>query len=183
MRIITGKLKNRAIPIPETGQVRPTSDRTKEGMFSVINARRYFENTRVLDLFAGSGNLGFEAISRGANHCTFVDNNQIHVKQINKISDTFGVSSAVKSFTMDIENFLEGSHGQFDFIFADPPYDFHAMTDLPKIILSNEWLHEDGWFILEHDKRHSFTEHEYCVFSKPYGRTIVSIFTFDEDII
>ncbi|WP_372903082.1 RsmD family RNA methyltransferase, partial [Rhodohalobacter sp.] len=66
MRVITGKLKGRKIPVPNTDLLRPTSDRTKEGIFSVIAARTYLDNTRVLDLFAGSGNLGFEAISRGA---------------------------------------------------------------------------------------------------------------------
>jgi 16S rRNA (guanine966-N2)-methyltransferase len=68
MRIITGKLKGRKIPIPDTGELRPTSDRTKEGIFGVIAARWFFDGCHVLDLFAGSGNLGFEAISRGVDH-------------------------------------------------------------------------------------------------------------------
>ena len=82
---------------------------------------------------------------------------------------------------MDIELFLEKVYGQFDFIFADPPYDYYKMAEMIDIIMDidHNWLNEDGWFILEHDKRHNFTDHPHNVFSKPYGRTIVSIFKRD----
>ncbi len=176
MRIITGKLKGRTIPVPKTGQLRPTSDRTKEGLFSVIDARTYFDNTRTLDLFAGSGNLGFEAISRGAGHCLFIDSEISHIKQIEKTAKTFGVEKQVQVIAMPVEIFLEKNYGTFDFIFADPPYEYYKMEEMIHTIMNNNWLNEDGWFILEHDKRHDFSSHEYCVFSKPYGRTIVSIF-------
>ena len=92
MRIITGTLKGRKLKAPSSGEVRPTSDRTKEGMFSVIAARRYFDDLDVLDLFGGSGNLGFEAISRGARHVTFVDSNRASIKIIEETALLFGVS-------------------------------------------------------------------------------------------
>lgn len=177
MRIITGKLKGRTVPIPKTDQLRPTSDRTKEGMFSVIAARRYFDDTEILDLFAGSGNLGFEAISRGSHHVTFVDNNSDHINHINKLAETFSVSDQISTVVSDIERYLEKCTKKFDIIFADPPYDYHYMEQMVEIILSNNWLNSDGWFILEHDKRHDFRNHKNCVFSKPYGRTVVAIFT------
>lgn len=176
MRIITGKLKGRSIPIPDTGELRPTSDRTKEGIFSIIAARRYFEDTVVLDLFGGSGNLGFEAISRGSKHVTFVDSNPAHTAHINKLADTFGIAGQVHTITKETETYLDGPQSSFDFIFADPPYDYFNMIPMISTILDGNWLHSDGWFILEHDKRHDFSGHERCVFSKPYGRTIVSIF-------
>src|SRR5690625_7469288 len=91
MRIITGKLKGRKIPVPETGELRPTSDRAKEALFSVIDGRRYFDGTHVLALFAGSGNLGFEAISRGSDQVLFVDSKNEHLRQMAKLSRTFGV--------------------------------------------------------------------------------------------
>jgi len=177
MRIITGKLKGRNIPIPKTDQLRPTSDRTKEGMFSVIAARRYFDDTEILDLFAGSGNLGFEAISRGSRHVTFVDNISQHIDHINKLAETFDVSDQVTTVVSDIESFLGNRSKKYDLIFADPPYDYFHMEQMVEIILSNNWLNSDGWFILEHDKRHDFRDHKNCVFSKPYGRTVVAIFT------
>lgn len=176
MRIITGKLKGRSIPVPKSGLLRPTSDRTKEGLFSVIDARVYFDNTRVLDLFAGSGNLGFEAISRGSEFCLFVDDEPLHIRQIEKTAKNFGVDSQIGTLISEVEIFLQQKHGTFDFVFADPPYDYYKMEEMIDLIVSENWLNEDGWFILEHDKRHDFSSHENCVFSKPYGRTIVSIF-------
>lgn len=79
MRIITGFLKGRKIPMPQTEGVRPTSDRAKEGLFSALQARTSFTGASVLDLFAGSGNLGFEALSRGAASVIFVEQNKVCV--------------------------------------------------------------------------------------------------------
>ncbi len=177
MRIITGKLKGRSIPIPKTDKVRPTSDRTKEGIFSVIAARRYFDNLHILDLFAGSGNLGIEAISRGAVHCTFVDDEPEHISQIQKTASSLGIENSVKTLKMDTQEFLEKKNGRFDLVFADPPYDYYAMNELPKMILQKNILADGGWLILEHDKHNDFTENPNCVFSKAYGRTIATIFT------
>jgi 16S rRNA (guanine966-N2)-methyltransferase len=176
MRIITGTLKGRKIDTPESGVIRPTSDRTKEGMFNVIAARRYFDDLRVLDLFAGSGNLGFEAISRGVKSVTFIDDNRPSVKGIDATAVRFGVATQVNAICMDISRFIQGPSQPYDLIFADPPYDYPEMHELIERVLSGGWLAEGGWFLLEHDKRHNFNAHPHVVFSKPYGRTIVTIF-------
>lgn len=181
MRIITGKFKGRKLTIPKSDRVRPTSDRTKEGIFSVIAARRYFQNLRVLDLFAGSGNLGIEAISRGAAHCTFVDNEPVHTNHIQKTVTSFGIEKSVQILTLNIDDFLEKESSRFDLIFADPPYSYYAMQELPDKILQKNILNDKGWVILEHDKHNDFTDHPHCVFSKAYGRTIASIFTLSGD--
>jgi len=177
MRIITGLLKGRKIHIPNTLDVRPTSDRTKEGLFSTIEARRYIRGTYILDLFAGSGNLGFEAISRGAEEVTFVDCERNNIQHIKNMADKFDVSSRVKLVSTPVEDFLKISGRQYDFIFADPPYVYPRMEAVANTILDNGWLQPSGWFILEHDKHHNFSEHPKCIISKSYGRTITSIFT------
>lgn len=179
MRIITGKFKGRTIPVPKTGLLRPTSDRAKEALFSVIDARTYFDGTRILDLFAGSGSLGLEAISRGSETCFFVDVESEHTKHIEQMGRQLGVEHQIRTYTMEVETFLQTNAGQFDFIFCDPPYDYYDMEALPETILSGNWLNKDGWFILEHDKTHDFEPHENCVFSKAYGRTVVAIFKLD----
>ncbi|MEX1062641.1 MAG: 16S rRNA (guanine(966)-N(2))-methyltransferase RsmD [Balneolaceae bacterium] len=176
MRIITGKLKGRTIPVPDTGELRPTSDRTKEGLFGVIAARRFFEGCRVLDLFAGSGNLGFEAISRGADHVLFVDRNAEHLKHIEQLSREFKVDNQTATVLKPAEEFLQGTPVPSDLIFCDPPYDYVYMDDMIAIILEKEWLNTEGWFILEHDKRYDFQDHDHTFHTKAYGRTIVSIF-------
>ncbi|MCC5914727.1 MAG: 16S rRNA (guanine(966)-N(2))-methyltransferase RsmD [Balneolaceae bacterium] len=181
MRIITGKLKGRTIPVPKTGELRPTSDRAKEGIFSVIDSRTYLESTRVLDLFAGSGNLGFEAISRGASSCLFVDREKAHIDQILKTAGELDVTTQVQTLITEISELLtENKQGSFDFIFADPPYDYFAMEEMISQILEGGWLNEEGWFILEHDKRHDFSGHPNCLTSKSYGRTIAAFFTPDQ---
>lgn len=180
MRIITGSLKGRKLKAPTTGEIRPTSDRTKEGMFNVINARRYFDDLDVLDLFGGSGNLGFEAISRGARHATFVDSNRASVKMIEETAKQFDIAEQVIAIYSEVDSFLKRFAKPYDLVFADPPYDYPKMEELIELVLHGGWLAADGWFLLEHDKRHKFAEHPNCVFSKPYGRTIVTIFTLPE---
>ncbi len=177
MRIITGKLKGRRFSTPGNTDIRPTSDRTKESMFSVIEVRKHIAGSVVLDLFAGSGNLGFEAISRGADRVVFVESLAKAVDNIEKQAAAFGVQKQVHGICANVETFLRNTGQAYDLVFADPPYDYEFMADLPEIILQNGWLKDDGWFILEHDKRHHFGEHPHCVFAKPYGRTIVTIFT------
>ncbi len=176
MRIITGSLKGRRIHIPNTLDVRPTSDRTKEGLFSAIESRIYIQETRVLDLFAGSGNLGFEAISRGASNVLFVDNDRRNIRLIEKTADQFRVASQIRTVTSAVEDFLQGPAMPYDLIFSDPPYDYPLMQEMVDVILAKGWLQENGLFILEHDKRHDFSGHDRCMFSKAYGRTTVSIF-------
>jgi len=176
MRIITGKLKGRKLTAPENVTIRPTSDRAKEGLFNVIEARRFIDGCSVLDLFSGSGNLGFEAISRGAASALMVDISPVAIKHIEKTASTFGVSSQISTRVSSIENFLSKPSGKFDLIFSDPPYDHPQIPESIELILNDGWLQPDGWYILEHDVRHLFHEHPKCVFTKPYGRTIVSIF-------
>lgn len=135
----------------------------------------------VLDLFAGTGNLGLEALSRGVASVDFVEAKTDVVKRLHSTCHSFGVESQVRIHHVDVATFLEqSSQGYniqaYDFILADPPYDWSLLPELPSIILDGDLLLDDGTFILEHDKRHSFDTHPKCVRSKPYGRTIVSIF-------
>ncbi|MEX0771642.1 MAG: 16S rRNA (guanine(966)-N(2))-methyltransferase RsmD [Balneolales bacterium] len=176
MRIITGKLKGRKIHLPKKLDVRPTTDRTKESMFGLIEAHKEIKETSVLDLFGGSGNLGFEAISRGAGHVEFVEIDLAAVNHIQKTAELFKVEDRIVVSHMPVEKFIQNRDKAYDLIFADPPYDVPFIEDMVAEILNNYWLKETGWFILEHDKRHKFAEHPYCGFSKAYGRTIVSIF-------
>jgi 16S rRNA (guanine(966)-N(2))-methyltransferase RsmD len=176
MRIITGKLKGRHFNIPKGLDVRPTTDRTKESIFNLIEARVFMEGTIILDLFAGSGNLGFEAISRGAKHVTSVEQDPQNVKLIEKTAEQFEIANQMRVVCSDAIRYLNGMATPHHFIFCDPPYDFPLMDELIDQILGDNWLTEEGWFFLEHDKYKDFTDHPNCTFSKAYGRTIVSIF-------
>ena len=81
---------------------------------------------------------------------------------------------------MSADAYLARPASAFDVIFADPPYDLEAMPEMIDIVMDNGWLNKNSWFVLEHDKRHNFAKHPLCVFTKAYGRTIVSMFTHAE---
>lgn len=176
MRIITGKLKGRHFNIPKSLDVRPTTDRTKESIFNLIEARVFMEGTIILDLFAGSGNLGFEAISRGAKYVTAVEMDSQNVKQIEKTAKQFEIDNQMRIVCADVQKYLNGMPIPHHFIFCDPPYDYPFLDEMIEQVLSQNWLTDEGWFFLEHDKYKDFNDHPNCTFSKAYGRTIVSIF-------
>lgn len=176
MRIITGTLKSRKIILPKDVETRPTTDRTKESMFNIIVVRKGIEEASVLDLFSGSGNLAFEAISRGAKKALCVESNKKCSLAIDKNAENFGIKDKVKTLTADVWGFVNGFATPYDLVFADPPYDYPYMAELANQVISGGWLKDDAWFVLEHDSRHNFSAHPHCVFAKPYGRTIVSIF-------
>ncbi|WP_372637368.1 16S rRNA (guanine(966)-N(2))-methyltransferase RsmD [Fodinibius sp.] len=182
MRIITGILKGRKIHIPKTLDVRPTTDRTKEGLFSILDARKYIRGARVLDLFGGSGNLGFEALSRGCDSVLFVDNDRRNIRHIEKVAEEFELSGQIRTAASQVGDFLEGMPLPYDIIFADPPYDYPLMEEMIETIISDGWLADNGWLILEHDKRHDFSNHAHCAYKKEYGRTHISIFLPEEGV-
>lgn len=176
MRIITGKLKGRRINTSDEMDVRPTTDRAKESIFNLIEARYYMDDTVILDLFAGSGNLGFEAISRGAKTVTAVERDSQNTQMIEKTAEELGVEDQMRVVCADVQQFLSGMATPHHFIFCDPPYDYSFFDELIELVLSNDWLTEEGWFILEHDKYNDFTDHPNCVDSRAYGRPVISIF-------
>lgn len=176
MRIISGKLKGRKLDTPKGIDVRPTTDRVKESMFSIIEARKGFENARVLDLFSGSGNLAFEAISRGANSAIMIDSETPVIRHLKGAVEQLGIQSQCMVRQQNVESFLNSCQDSFDLIFADPPYHWPFLSKLVETVIQQGLLAVNGWLILEHDTKFSFTEHPHCVFAKPYGRTIVSIF-------
>lgn len=181
MRIITGTLKGRRIDIPDNLDVRPTTDRTKEGLFSTIESWKYISNSRALDLFAGSGNLGFEVISRGAETVLFVDENHRNIRHIEKVAEDFEVSDRIRTVISDVLQFLEGPAVPYDFIFADPPYTYTQLDEVVEAVFANGWLNDKGWLIAEHNRHYDFRDHRYCLMEKEYGRTMISIFTLQSD--
>lgn len=177
MRIITGFLKGRLLETPKDLAIRPTSDRCKESIFNMLEVRKGIQGALVLDLFAGTGNLGFEAISRGAASVLAVDSSTESQHMVQSGAKHFGIEDKIRHQLIDVDEFLDRGPSQaYDIIFADPPYEWPGIPTLPDRILDHNWMREDAWFVLEHDARYSFVENPHCVFSKPYGRTIVSIF-------
>ncbi len=121
MRVITGTARGKRLETVAGDEVvRPTAERVKEGLFSAIQFR--VEGARVLDLFAGSGQLGIEALSRGAARCTFVDQSREAVGVVMRNLRSTGLNAAARVITGDSLRFLQDCRDEFDLVFVDPPY-------------------------------------------------------------
>ena len=180
MRIIAGRLRRRALRAPKGSLTRPTSDRTRESIFNLLISRCDLDGAVVLDLFAGTGALGLEAISRGAAAVTFIEK-QPHVLKFARLNaDDLGVADQCWFLRADAVAYLDRYGGpSFDVIFADPPYDLEAMPGLPDLAVPH--LNPGGLFALEHDRRLAFEDHPRLDTSRAYGRTVVSIFRLEEE--
>lgn len=146
MRIIAGKWRGRTLAAPPSPATRPTGDRVREALFSMLSSRLgSFEDLRIADLFAGSGALGFEALSRGAASVTFVENDPKALGAIRRNAARLGVEpklSAGSAFTLPPAK-------PFDLIFADPPYAAGAGTAATRSVIDAGWLAAGGWLSVE----------------------------------
>lgn len=126
MRIVAGRFKGTALATPKSQTTRPTSDRLRETIFNILahGLDVEIDGVRVLDLFAGTGALGFEALSRGARHCTFIEEGAEARGVIRRNMETLGLNGAAKIFRRDATRLGEtGTIEPFGLVFADPPYD------------------------------------------------------------
>ena len=155
MRIIAGSAKRREIKVPKA-VVRPTTDRTREALFSIL--MDYVDGAKVLDLFAGAGSLGLESLSRGAASCEFVDMNRVCTKTIEENLSGLKLSGG-SVMNAEVLNFVKRAHGSYDLIFADPPYYKNpGERDFASELLAESnmasILADDGLLVIEVDSRH-----------------------------
>jgi 16S rRNA (guanine(966)-N(2))-methyltransferase RsmD len=134
-----------------------------------------FEGIDVLDLFAGTGGIGLECISRGAREVTAVEIAHVQQNWIISCCKQLGIRnlSVIRS---DVFKFLSACRTKYDFIFADPPYALEELPALPDLILKQEILKEDGWLVIEHGKDTDFTSHPQHVETRAYGSVHFSFF-------
>jgi len=179
MRIISGKFKGRRITAPKNLPVRPTTDLSKESLFNILNHQFAFRELRVLDLFAGTGNISYEFASRGAEPITSVDADFGCVNFIRKTAQEFEMDiTAIKS---DVYKFLEKNKVKYDIIFADPPYDFtqEQFERIAKLVFENDLLEDDGLLIIEHSAHTSLEQLEHFSNSRKYGGSVFSFFEYE----
>jgi len=175
MRIISGYLKSRRFSPSAKLPVRPTTDFAKESLFNILSNRVDFSKIIALDLFAGTGNISLELISRGCIKVTSVDNNYKCIDFIRKTSEQFGVDN-IQLIKTNVFNFLKFSNQKYDLIFADPPYDLSSIVEIPDLIFNCNILNENGIFIIEHSKNFEFKSHPNFFEHRNYGKVNFSIF-------
>ncbi len=156
MRIIAGTLKHRTVPSPPGVGTRPTSDRGRETLFHVLEHHWLFDDCRVLDLYAGSGALGFESLSRGASTATFVDLSADVCRQLRSTAISLGVSDVVRIIRADAVEYLRhGNPHVNDIVFVDPPYAHKSCNVVTTLLLQSNALIAGGLVALEHsDQEH-----------------------------
>ena len=148
MRIISGSHKGRKIKPPRNLDVRPTTDRSKEGLFNILQNRYDLFGTRVLDLYAGTGSISYEFASRGSTLVTAVDKNQKCTSFIQETADKLTLKISV--IPKESLKFLEKSCNTYHFIFADPPYDFELEIYKRIVNFSKSNIKKNGLLIIEH---------------------------------
>lgn len=165
MRVVAGELGGRKLVSPDGTSTRPTTDRVREAVFNALGSAGVLEGAVVADLYAGTGAVGIEAISRGAAHCTFVERDRNALRALEENIDTLDLgdrSRVVRSDAMQAAVTLD-----VDIVFADPPYDFGAWDELLGHIRADFVVAESGRVLGEHDGW-AVTR------SKRYGRAWVS---------
>ncbi len=174
MRIIGGTHSGRTLAAPPGRGTRPTSDRVREALFNLLSARTRLAGADVLDLFAGSGALGLEALSRGAASATLVERHGPTLAVARANAAALGFASAVRPVRADVLAFLRRPARPFGLAFADPPYDLAEIPALPALVRPH--LAPDALFALEYDTRHDFTAAPGLVLTRAYGQTVISLF-------
>ena len=179
MRVITGKARGRKLMTLEGNDVRPTSDKVKEALFSILQFE--LEGRQVLDLFAGSGQLGIEALSRGAAHCTFVDASKASLAVVQKNLAATGLSEDATAVCSDALSFLGRTYAAYDIAILDPPYGKgllqKALEKLPNV------MRDSGVIVCEAPREELLPEEvgAFRLFRRyPYGKTALTVYRTPE---
>jgi 16S rRNA (guanine(966)-N(2))-methyltransferase RsmD len=176
MRVISGLYKGRHFDIPHSFKARPTTDFAKENLFNVLsNLMDFCEGVTALDLFAGTGSISLELLSRGCDKVVSIEKDRDHYQFINKVMREVKTENSVVLNT-DVFKFIQHCNMQFDFIFADPPYALPELDTLPNLIFEKHLLKEEGIFVLEHGKDHQFENYPFFKQRRTYGSVNFSIF-------
>ncbi len=175
MRIIRGKYGHRRFDVPRNITARPTTDFAKENLFNVLENITDIEEASVLDLFAGTGAISLEFLSRGASDVTAVEMAATQVNFIRKTKEILG-DEALTIIRGDVFKFISTCTKKFDIIFADPPYDHKDFEKVPRLILDSKMVKDGTLVIVEHSKDRDFTEYPEFSQQRVYGSVNFSIF-------
>lgn len=175
MRVITGSARGRRLETLEGEDVRPTSDRVKEAVFSIIQFET--EGRVFLDLFAGSGQMGIEALSRGAEAAYFVDNSKKSLDTVRRNLKTVKLEDRAKVFQMDFRSFLAANSKSFDIVFLDPPYKTGALQESLELV--PDAVKDTGVIIAENPlDEEVFSQYGDFVLDRQYRYGKIKISTF-----
>jgi len=177
MRVIAGRFKSRRLLGSPDLSIRPMTDRVKQTVFDILSNRLEVEGCAVLDLFAGTGSLGIEALSRGAGSVTFVELSRKSIEVLEKNLDSLAIGNEADVAQQDVFSYLHHARRSFDLIFCDPPYKLERITHLPAALHESVAVKYGTWIVMEHGKQSHIDPDEtrFDVIRKEYGQTILLI--------
>ena len=178
MRIISGKYGRRRFDVPKNITARPTTDFARENLFNVLENLDGFEDKSACDLFAGTGAVSFEFLSRGCNYVTAVEKAPVQVSFIKKVTEILGDSN-LHLVRTDVFKFIEEDSRAYDYVFADPPYDHPRFDEIPGLILSSRMVKPGTVVIIEHSKNRDFSSLPGFSQRRAYGSVNFSIFIIE----
>jgi 16S rRNA (guanine966-N2)-methyltransferase len=178
MRVIAGKYKGRKLETVPDNSVRPATDKVKGAIFNVLQSRVNWNSAKVLDLYAGSGSVGIEALSRGAKNCIFVEKSRSALQFLKSNIETIGAESDANVVYGDVDMFIDSTRMKFEVVSADPPYALEALKNIPNKIFEKDLIAHEGYLIIEHPARYEFAQNSMweVTVQKVYGNTSVSFF-------
>lgn len=176
MRIISGEFRRRRFDVPKNITARPTTDFARENLFNVLENRIDFEEVTALDLFAGTGAISFELVSRGCPRVVSIEKQNIQYSFICKVMNELK-TDRILPVRGDVFKYIASTREKFDFIFADPPYELKELALLPDLILKYGLLKDDGLFILEHSRNNDFTSMPLFQEKREYGSVNFTFFS------
>ena len=180
MRVVSGTARGKKLKTPNGMRTRPTTDRVKEAMFSILQF--HLPGAKILDLFGGTGQLGIEGLSRGANSAVFVDQASDACKLIRENLQLTGFSDQCRVIQSDYQNFLKHCTEKYNIIILDPPYAEEFLEKSLKIISEIDILQSGGIIVAEHSVEKVLSnnfEHFPMVKKYKYGNTFLSVFRKD----
>jgi 16S rRNA (guanine966-N2)-methyltransferase len=175
MRIISGKYRKKQIFPPSNFNARPTTDTAKEAIFNVIANAFDIDDSEVLDLFSGTGNISYEFASRDCKSIEAVEMRFQHYQFIKKTITELKFHQ-MKVIKANVFSYIKNTSNQYDIIFADPPYNLNKLDTIPDLIFDNCLLKKGGWLILEHNENYTFEDHPNFVEMRNYSKVHFSIF-------
>lgn len=175
MRIIRGKYGKRRFDVPHNITARPTTDFAKENIFNVIENIEDIEDKDVLDLFAGTGAISLEFLSRGAASVTAVEMASTQANFIRSVKEKLN-DNALRVIRGDVFKFIASAKRPYDIIFADPPYDHPRFDEIPTLILTSGVIKPGSLVIIEHSAAHDFSSLPHFDQHRAYGSVNFSLF-------
>lgn len=178
MRIITGLYKGRRLSTVPDLSVRPATERVRQTLFNMLVNRMDLAGVDVLDLFAGSGSLGFEALSRGARRIVFVERDPDALRHLETNAAALGCLGAVEILSEDALHYVRSADASFALVFADPPYAYTETATLPGEIFAHGRVASGGYLLIEHAATVRFEASGWYTVGpeKKFGRTHVTFF-------